>query len=129
MEIGVHLRVRISEVDDTPWGELEVATECFCDQRSLICLIDSSVGADVAPKLLEYLANLTTAWGCRHHHLELDRLPISLNQLLRFLGIKRQGPWIAALHERAWPKRVLRRLPQTSPCCLGIGFEINRHAK
>ena len=108
VEIRVHLRVGIGEIDDPPRRQLKLAHEGARYDGGLIDLLDLHIGADLLPKLLQHLADIAPARRRGHEHLELDRLAIVLDQRLGFFNIGRQCAVILALDPRTFAIGVRR---------------------
>jgi hypothetical protein len=73
VEICIHLRIGIGEVDDAPGRQLELAHEGPRWNGGLIDLLDLHVCSDPLPELLQHLPDGAPARGRGDEHLELDR--------------------------------------------------------
>jgi hypothetical protein len=96
VKVGVHLRIGIGEIDDTPGRHLELTHEGAWWNGGLIDLLDLHVGADILPELLQHLPVGAAARGCGDEHLELDRLAVILDQRLGLLDVVGQRAVILA---------------------------------
>ena len=79
MEVGIHLRIGIGEIDNPPRRQLELPHEGTRNDGGLIDLLDLHVGADLLPELLQHLSDIAPTRRCRDEHLEFDRLAVILD--------------------------------------------------